>query len=474
MEKEGGDIMRKRFTILLTLLLVISLFLTGCGPNTQAYMDKAEEVSDWEAQESKYTGNFRFLAYDMETEQEIKFDMPFEVDMYIEGQDKGVIDYRYDLSGIKAIAPSEEEGAMFPDEITFKMYVDGNKAIISKDMFTMGIEGIELDILEGDEKYIALDMSEFGIPFVASGAEFKKPGEDIIALFEEVYGEYESGFDMKREGDKFSYEFDTEDGKTELTSFLELTKEHRDVLIKGLEPFIVSINPENAEEIVATIDEGLAGLNMEEVNQQIDQMMSMISGSKISGSIEFKDDSLTQNMNMVLNVTGAFKMEMTMSGYDKKVEAREIEIPTDVKVVKYSEYMESVFSSMEVPAEVPVEEKNVVVLFNDVPMEFDTPAIIEDGRTLVSYRAFLESLGAVVEWDEEAQMATATKGEDVIVLTIGSDIALVNGEEVQLDKAAKVVDDRTLVPLRFIAENFGFKVGFENTPMVYLVTVTTE
>lgn len=468
--------MKKRFSVLLILGLALSLLLTGCGPNTQAYMDIVEGFSNWEAIESNYTGKIRFVAYDMEAEEEIKFEIPIEADMYILGQDKGVVDYSYDFSGIKALAPTEEEAAMFPDEISFRMFIDGNKAIMPKEMFTMGMEEVQLDILEGDEEYIALDMSEFGLgegeDFASQYAEL---GQGIMDLFQEVYGQYTSDFDMERDGDKFSYNFDTENGKAELLSFLSYTKEHRDILVKGLEPILEDLIPEETANILISLEEGLETMDMEGLETQIDQVFELLSGSKISGSVEFEEDSLTQEIEMVLAIAGAFKMEISLSGYEKEAEVREIEIPTDVKTIKYSEYMEYIFSSMEiVTEEANTGEKPVLIIFDDMPLEFDTPAIIEDGTTLVPFRGFLEMLDAEVEWDEATRVVTSTKGEDVILLTIGSDIAVVNGVEVEMDKAAKTVEGRTLVPLRFISENFGYEVAFENTSIAYFISVTSE
>ena len=87
------------------------------------------------------------------------------------------------------------------------------------------------------------------------------------------------------------------------------------------------------------------------------------------------------------------------------------------------------------------------------------PKVVND-RTMLPARFVAENLGATVEWDGEKQLVTITgkneKQEDVtILITIGSDYAKVNGEDVKLDSPAFVENDRTYTPICFISENLG-------------------
>ena len=95
------------------------------------------------------------------------------------------------------------------------------------------------------------------------------------------------------------------------------------------------------------------------------------------------------------------------------------------------------------------------------------PKVVND-RTMLPARFVAENLGATVEWDGEKQLVTITgkteKQEDVIILiTIGSDYAKVNGEDVKLDSSAFVENDRTYTPIRFISENLGATVEWNET-----------
>ncbi|MBE0465787.1 MAG: hypothetical protein IBX71_00995 [Candidatus Desulforudis sp.] len=105
-------------------------------------------------------------------------------------------------------------------------------------------------------------------------------------------------------------------------------------------------------------------------------------------------------------------------------------------------------------------DKALKVFLKGVELEFDVPPVVSEGRTLMPFRKLAEVTGGTVIWNPEAQTITF-EGDDVtVVLTIGSKIALVNGEEVELDVAPAITDGRTLVPLRFVAEALGIDVDY--------------
>lgn len=93
----------------------------------------------------------------------------------------------------------------------------------------------------------------------------------------------------------------------------------------------------------------------------------------------------------------------------------------------------------------------------------DVPPVIEEGRTLVPIRAISESgMGAKVNWDGKTKQVKVTKGDFEILLTIGEKKVLVNGKETELDVPAKLINDRTMVPVRFISETFEYDVDWDN------------
>ncbi|HYF93240.1 MAG TPA: copper amine oxidase N-terminal domain-containing protein [Symbiobacteriaceae bacterium] len=94
-------------------------------------------------------------------------------------------------------------------------------------------------------------------------------------------------------------------------------------------------------------------------------------------------------------------------------------------------------------------------------IEAEVKPVVVDGRTLLPLRALANSLGAEVEWDAENNTAVLRMGEKVIRVPIDSNLVTVDGEIVELDVAAKVVEGRTMLPVRFIAEAFGVKVDWD-------------
>lgn len=96
---------------------------------------------------------------------------------------------------------------------------------------------------------------------------------------------------------------------------------------------------------------------------------------------------------------------------------------------------------------------------NDL-IETDTPPTIVDGRTLVPVRAIFEAIGATVEWDNNTRTATGYRDGVVVSIQIGSTTAYVNGEARMLDVPAQIINDRTMVPARFISEAMGCEVSW--------------
>ena len=100
------------------------------------------------------------------------------------------------------------------------------------------------------------------------------------------------------------------------------------------------------------------------------------------------------------------------------------------------------------------------------------PALIQylgaDGRTLVPVRTVAEALGATVSWVPENRQVLLLRGENVIVLTLGSATAVVDGTAMELPGgvAAGVVKwegrESTMVPLRFVSEQLGAAVDWDN------------
>ena len=103
-----------------------------------------------------------------------------------------------------------------------------------------------------------------------------------------------------------------------------------------------------------------------------------------------------------------------------------------------------------------------VSLYVDADLiQTDTPPQIVDGRTLVPVRAIFEAIGATVEWDSETRTATGVKGDTEVIIQIDSTTAYVNGEEKTLDVPAQIINNRTMIPARFVSEAMDCEVTWD-------------
>lgn len=95
-------------------------------------------------------------------------------------------------------------------------------------------------------------------------------------------------------------------------------------------------------------------------------------------------------------------------------------------------------------------------------LNIDVQPIIENGRAMVPLRTIFEALGAVVKYNAETETVIATKGLTSINLQIGNSHARVNGKTINIEVPARIIDGRTLVPLRFVSEALGASVDWDN------------
>ena len=112
------------------------------------------------------------------------------------------------------------------------------------------------------------------------------------------------------------------------------------------------------------------------------------------------------------------------------------------------------------------------MLVNGQMQQLNQPPVIISDRTMVPVRAITEGLGGAVEWDGETRTVSIDKDGKRIEIVIDSDIAKVNGADVPLDAPAVIENETTLVPIRFISEEFGCNVGWNGETQT--VTIVSE
>lgn len=117
-------------------------------------------------------------------------------------------------------------------------------------------------------------------------------------------------------------------------------------------------------------------------------------------------------------------------------------------------------SGMAVPAEAQP-QTTIFVMIDGLPVAFDIAPVIENGRTLVPFRAIAEALNATVSWDTATQTINSSDGQTSVSLQIGSYQAYRNGNILELDTAPVIHKSRTLIPLRFFCEAYNCQVNWE-------------
>ena len=116
---------------------------------------------------------------------------------------------------------------------------------------------------------------------------------------------------------------------------------------------------------------------------------------------------------------------------------------------------------------------DIKVTINGQNLTMDQPPVLVNDRTLVPVRAIFEALGAKVDWNNDTNTATGVLGSTTVEIQIENTVAKVNGKDVTLDVPAKLISDRTLVPVRFISESLGAKVDWDNDTQTVIITTTS-
>lgn len=120
-------------------------------------------------------------------------------------------------------------------------------------------------------------------------------------------------------------------------------------------------------------------------------------------------------------------------------------------------------------------EENIKVTINGSELTFDQPPIMENDRVLVPFRAIFEGLGAQVKYDGDSHSIFASKGITSMWFEIGADTIYTDSGTLKLDVPSKLVNDRTLVPVRAVSEGLDALVDWNSeTKTVVIETKKTD
>jgi hypothetical protein len=123
-----------------------------------------------------------------------------------------------------------------------------------------------------------------------------------------------------------------------------------------------------------------------------------------------------------------------------------------------------------------VTNPDLSITLNGAPVYTDVPPYIENSRTMAPVRSISEALGAKVEWNSESRVVTISSGDGTVIsLTIGDAVMTITKPEtapvpVTMDVSALIKDDRTFVPVRYIAEALGLAVDWNGATRTVILT----
>lgn len=465
--------MKKKILAIL-FVLTIALTLGACSANTTSYLDSAQKVADWKG--SKVSGKLEYNVEvkDPETNEILNINFPVSLTGEQMGRDKAHVVMNMDFSKFKELiakkATSEEIAGLnkdVPDKIKMDIFVKDNEVIMSKDIFALAGDGLK-DI---KEDYISIANEENGLSPKAtkyfSSEEFKT---DLLDLMNTASKDIKQGIDYKVEGNTYTLNTTSDAVIDEFIKYADNIMKNWDAVSTSALKIVDKAGLPLTDEEKKDFKELNKEYKAEDLKEAAKGIKEMIKGSSLSEKTTFGENKLNQEIALKFNFADFVKVSAKGNVDTVKDENVKINFPTSVKKLTMDEYMNLIMPKMNV----------VTVRVNGEDITFEDPEAlpkIMNNRTMLAARAFYEKIGAKVDWNGKARTVTVSKDKDKIVLTIGSNKALVNGKEVALDSAATIVNDKTYIPVRFVSEAFGYKVKYdpnEGMPIVDIFNITEK
>ena len=465
----------KKKILAIFLVLCFALTLGACSANTTSYLDSAQKVADWKG--SKVSGKLEYNVEvkDPESGEIEKINFPVSLTGEQIGRDKAHVVMNMDFSKFKELiakkAGSDEEIASLnkdvPDKIKMDIFVKDNEVIMSKDIFALAGDGLK-DI---KEDYISIADEENGLSPKAtkyfSSEEFKT---DLLNLMNTASKDIKQGIDYKVEGNTYTLNTTSDAVIDEFIKYADNIMKNWEAVSTSALKIVDKAGLPLTDEEKKDFKELNKEYKAEDLKEAAKGIKEMIKGSSLSEKTTFGENKLNQEIALKFNFADFVKVSVKGNVDTVKDENVKINFPTSVKKLTMDEYMNLIMPKMNV----------VTVRVNGEDITFEDPEAlpkIMNNRTMLAARAFYEKIGAKVDWNGKARTVTVSKDKDKIVLTIGSNKALVNGKEVALDSAATIVNDKTYIPVRFVSEAFGYKVKYdpnEGMPIVDIFNITEK
>ena len=203
--------------------------------------------------------------------------------------------------------------------------------------------------------------------------------------------------------------------------------------------------------------------------------MSGVSVDMFMSAVEITETGYS--VEMFIPFKGAAPVPGTVMGFEMQV--NDGENAERISIAKWSDETGDSWQKTSNYGEIvlvmgePADEFNILVALDGKRLLFENAEpVYKDGRVLVPMRTIFEGIGAEIAWYDSIKTVYAVGNGRLISLKIGDTSAYVNENEITLDVPAQIVNDVTLVPVRFVAESLGAKVEWNGEKA--LVTITRQ
>nr|WP_315024089.1 copper amine oxidase N-terminal domain-containing protein [uncultured Aminipila sp.] len=122
-----------------------------------------------------------------------------------------------------------------------------------------------------------------------------------------------------------------------------------------------------------------------------------------------------------------------------------------------------------------IQINNPVMTANGIYQNIDslgTAPVIVNERAVLPIRAIVEAMGGSVGWNNDTRTVSLKYKNTNMEMIIDSTTMKVNGKDVKMDVAPMIINERTMLPIRYITENLGGKVEWFDT--IQAVAITYE
>ena len=452
--------------ILTAMVLSLLLVLGACSPASLSYLDQVSKTSKW----TNYTQEGK-VTVKIETKddkgKDLNVTIPAEFNATAEGV-KGKVDIKYDLKSLKETlnktSDKPELGIEFPDKIDLTLFTDGTKIAVKKSDI-LGLLGKDApkELKDVKEEYLGFDstgqedMDSKKLEEYVKSEEFKA---DMIKLVKEGLDGFKASKEMTVDKNTYTYEATLKEALDDFEDAVEALAKNRDKVATTVADMAAKMGYKDVT--AEKVKTELAKIKADDLDDALDSD-DELKDSKVKFSTTFGENTVDQTFSMTFKMDKVGKVSVEASTKTVRDDKAKVNYPTSVKYYTQEDLMKSV---------TPNQGPMFLVTLNDDFVEFeDVQPIIKDNRTLVPFRAILEKAGAKVDWNQEAKKVTAELDGKKIEMTIGQKKIMVDGKEVELDVAPMIKEGRTLIPLRGMFENLGFKVEYEKTGQLHSIEI---